>query len=87
MGYAGLGGTVGSSRLFPYEMVNKASTSPVLKDSESEDDDDGDSFADYRKNEASDPQKLFAKPEEHDKMLFNAARETVNPATAASATA
>ena len=87
MGYGGLGGAAGSSKLFPYEMVNKASRSPVLKDSESEDDDDVDDFADYRKNDASDPQKLFAKPEEPEKMLFNAARETVNPVTAAPATA
>ena len=87
MGYAGLGGAAGSSKLFPYEMVNKASKSPVLKDSESEDDEEEDDFADYRKNEASDPQKLFAKPEEPDNRLFNAARETVNPATASPATA
>ena len=87
MGYAGLGGAAGSSKLFPYEMVNKASNSPVLKDSESEDDEEEDNFADYRKNEASDPHKLFAKPEEPDNRLFNAARKTVNPVTAASAAA
>ena len=68
-------------------MVNKASKSPVLKDSESEDDDDEDDFADYRHNEAIDQQKLLTKPEEPEMPLFNAARETVNTVTAASATA
>ena len=44
-------GSDSTSKLFPYEMVNNAKNrSPVLKDSESESDEQDDNFADYRLN-------------------------------------